>query len=204
MSTRCPAKNLRSESNSRGLLSIDGIAPSGRFRPVNSINSPALAPYSIAFFASLSPRRCPAVALPSSQPPFCPPLSSSRPTLLPDENSDGDGDGNGDHHWRHCHHYLYPYCCHHRCHSSRCRLSRRRSSALPSLPSRGPRQRRSCRQRRRCGGRSGPAALSLPPSGAMDPTAAATTKTLDVPRQQLQWRQRRRRRRRRRQRRQRR
>jgi hypothetical protein len=46
---------------------------------------------------------------------------------------------------------------------------------LPSLPSRGTRQRRSCRQRRRCSGRSGPAASPLPQSGATDPTAATTT-----------------------------
>jgi hypothetical protein len=169
----------------------------GRFRPVNSINSPALAPYSIAF-ASPLPRRRSAVALPSPRPPFRPSLSSLRPPSPPDENGDRDGDGDGDRHWRRCRRYLYPYCCHHRRRSSRCRLCRSRPSALPSLPSQGPRQRRSCRQRRRRGGRSGLAALSLPPSGATDPTAAATTKTLDVPRQQLQRRQRRRRRRQRR------
>ncbi len=47
--------------------SIGSIAPSGRFLPVNSINSPALAPYSIAF-ASPSPRCHPAIALPLPRP----------------------------------------------------------------------------------------------------------------------------------------
>jgi hypothetical protein len=135
--------------------------------------------------ASLSPCNCLAVA--SS---FRPPLSSSRPPSPPDENGDGDGDGDGDCHWRHCRRFLYPYCCHHRCRSSRYPLRRSRPSTLSSLPSQGPRQRRSCRQRCRHRGRSGPAALSLPPSGATDPTAAATTKTLNVPRRQLQRRRR--------------
>ena len=80
-----------------------------------SINSPALAPYSIAF-ASPSPRRRPAVALPSPRPPFHPPLSSSHPPSPPDKNGDRDGDGDGDRHWRCCRCYFYPYSCHrHRC-----------------------------------------------------------------------------------------
>ena len=47
--------DLRLESNSRGSLSINSIAPLGRFRPVNSINLPELAPYLIAFASPLPP-----------------------------------------------------------------------------------------------------------------------------------------------------
>ena len=95
------------------MLSIDSIAPSGRFRPVNSINTPALAPYQIAF-ASPLPRPRPAVILPSPRPPFRLPSSSSRPPSPPDEDGDGDGDGDGDRHRHRGHRYPYPYCCHHR------------------------------------------------------------------------------------------
>jgi hypothetical protein len=112
---------------------------------MNSINSPTLAPYLIAF-ASPSPRCRPAVASPSPRPPFRPPSSSSQPPSPLDE----DRDGNSDCHRRRGRRYPYRCCCHHRH-----RSFRHRPGALPLLPRRGPRRRHSHQQQCRRGGRSG-------------------------------------------------
>jgi len=103
-------------------------------------------------------------------------LSSSQPPSPPDEDGDGDG-GDGDRHRHRGRYYPYPFCCHHQ--------------LLPAADSAAAVQEhcRRCRIRGPVGGvvvddnavaADALEASPLLPSDAMDPTAAATTKTLDI------------------------